>query len=91
MDCDNSNRFEKLLAYVNSHVNGKYTLFYESAKRTDSVFDSVYESDNGFDKDEEEYEEYKCISFKNISDGILFEVNYRQMPSKVVCDGEIIC
>ena len=90
MDCDNGNRFEKLLAYVQSHANGKYTLFYEREKRIDSVFDSVYESDNGFEPDEDEYEEYNCISFKNISNGILFEVNYRQMPSKAICDGETI-
>ena len=71
-------------------VSGKYTFFYETEKSYDAVFDSIYDSDNSLDEDAEEYAEYKCISFKDISNGILFEINYRQMPSRAICDGEII-
>ena len=83
-------RFKKLLAFVNTHVNGKYTFFYETGRSYDAVFDSIYDSDNSLDEDAEEYVEYKCISFKDISNGMLFEINYQQIPSRAICDGEII-
>ncbi len=90
MENVNRERFERLLGFVSTHVNGKYTFFYESGMRSDAVFDSIYNSDNRLDEDDENYEEYKCISFKDISNGMLFEINYRQMPSMAFCDGEII-
>ncbi len=90
MESVNRDCFEKLLVFVNSHVNGKYAFSYDTGKSCDAVFDSVYDSDNGLDADDEEYEEYKCISFKDISSGMLFEINYRQIPSMAICDGEVI-
>ena len=90
MESINRERFEKLLMFVSSHVNGKFTFLNEAGKSYNAVFDSVYDSDNSFDKEEEQYEDYKCISFKDISNGILFEINYRKMPAKAFCNGEKI-
>ena len=89
MDNANLEKFEILLNYAHSHINGLYTFCYNK-KNIEAVFDTDYESDNGLDVDEDEYEEYQCMAFKRISDGSLFEVNYHQLPDKVVCDGEVI-
>ncbi|MCR5303549.1 MAG: hypothetical protein K6E33_03225 [Lachnospiraceae bacterium] len=86
----NLERFEALLSFIHSHINGKYTLYDNEGKSVEAVYDTDYESDNGLDEDEEGYEEYQCIAFKRISDGDLFEVNYHQIPVKAVCDGEVI-
>ena len=86
----NLERFETLLQFTHSHINGKYTLYDNEGKSVEAVYDTDYESDNGLDEDEEGYEEYHCIAFKRISDGGLFEVNYHQIPIRAVCDGEVI-
>lgn len=86
----NLERFEALLKYVHSHINGRYTLYDNEGKSVDAVYDTDYESDNGLDDDEEGYEEYHSIAFKRISDGTLFEVNYHQIPIRALCDDEVI-
>lgn len=86
----NLERFEILLTFTHTHINGKYTLYDNKGKFVEAVYDTDYESDNGLDEDEEGYEEYQCIAFKRISDGCLFEVNYHHIPIKAVCDGEVI-
>lgn len=68
----NMERFETLLKFTHSHFNGKYTLYDNEGKSVEAVYDTDYESDNGLDEDEEGYEDYHCIAFKRISDGIIF-------------------
>ena len=82
--------FNRLLAYVRAHSNSKYTFIDEKKKAVDSVFDAVYESDNGLEEYEDGYESYQCISFKAISDGMLFEINKYHIPMKAFCDGKEI-
>ncbi len=90
MTYTNLEMYEILLKYAHSHVNGKYTFYDSQGKSVDAVYDTDYESDNGLELDEEGYEEYHCMAFKNISSGYLFEVNYHQIPVKAECDGEVI-
>ena len=90
MENINLERFQTLLEFTHSHINGKYTLYDHEGRSVEAVYDTDYESDNGLDEDEEGYEEYQCIAFKRISDGTLFEVNYHQIPIKAVCDEELI-
>ncbi len=87
---DDQERFSRLMAYAHAFANGKYTLYDKEGKRTEAVYYTDYESDNGLAKDEEGYEEYSCIAFKRISDGTLLEINYHRIPAKVVCDREVI-
>lgn len=84
----NKERFGILLHYVHAHRNGKYVLYDNNERFVEVVYDTDYESDNGLDEDEKEYEEYQCIAFKRIDNGNLLEVNYQQIPIKVICDGE---
>lgn len=86
----NKARFETLLKFTHSHANGKYTLFDNTGKSIEVVYDTDYESDNGLEEDEEGFEEYQCIAFKRISDGYMFEVDYHKIPVKAICDGEVI-
>lgn len=83
----NKERFDILLHYVHTYKNSKYVLYDNNGKFVEVVYDTDYESDNGLDEDEEGYEEYQCIAFKRIDNGNLLEVNYQQIPIKVICDG----
>ena len=86
----NKERFSIMLENVHLNENGLYELFDNNGRSVEAVYDTDYESDNGLDEDEEGYEEYQCIVFKRISDGSLFEINYHDIPIKVICDKKII-
>lgn len=86
----NQERFETLLVFVHSYVNGKYKLYDKEGKFVEAVYDTDYESDNGLDEDKDGYEEYQCIVFKRIDNGRLFEINYHKIPVKAECDGKTI-
>lgn len=86
----NINRFDVLLTYVHSHENGVYTLYDINNNYIEAFYETDYESDNGLDEDDNRYEEYQCIAFRRLSDGVMFEVNYHNIPIKALCDGETV-
>lgn len=83
----NMERFNTLLSSVHENENALYVLYDNNNQCVEAVYETDYESDNGLEEGEEGYEEYQCIVFKQISDGSLFEVNYHEIPVKVICDG----
>lgn len=86
----NDKRFELLLKCVHRHPTGEYELFDNTGCSVRAVYDTDYESDNGLDEDDEDYEEYQCIAFERKADGVLFEVNHYQIPVKAICNGQVV-
>ena len=86
----NNERFLMLLKCTHSHSNSKYLLYDKEGKYMEATYDTDFESDNGLEENEAGYEEYHCILFRRVSDGKLVEVNYRQIPVKVICDGQLL-
>ena len=48
----------------------------------------MYETDNGLEEDEAGYEEYHAIGFLNLETNELFELNYNNMPTSIMCGDE---
>lgn len=86
----NDKRFELLLQHVHECPTGEYELFDNTGRSVKAVYDTDYESDNGLDDDDDGYEEFQCIAFERIADGVLFEVNHHQIPVKAMCNGQVI-
>ena len=79
--------FETLLNYTHNNPNGVYLLFDEKGASIEAVYDTDYETDNGLELSDTQYEEYIGIAFKAVESGNLFEISYKNLPSSVVCDG----
>lgn len=90
MENINKNRFDLLLKQVHDCPWGRYELFDNNGNSVRAFYDTDYESDNGLEEDEEEFEEFQCIVFRRIEDNALFEVNYHQIPIKAICNEQII-
>lgn len=84
-----NNGFSELYRYVSKHSNKTYVFIYDNKSIT-ATFDCMYESDNGLDEDEAEYEEYHAIGFINLDTRELFEINYSNMPTSIMCGDEIV-
>ena len=79
-----------LLECVHKHSSSKYLLYDNSGKHVETTYDTDYESDNGLEEDEDGYEEYQCILFRRIPDGALIELNYHNIPVKVIYNGQVL-
>ena len=80
--------FETLLLSAHANPNAIYTFVDCSGASVKALYDTDYETDNGLELDDPEYEEYIGIAFKNISTGNLFEICYKNTPQTVFCDNE---
>lgn len=79
-----NNGFSALYRYVLKHSKESYVFTY-GEKNIIATFDCMYESDNGLEDDEDGYDEYHAIGFLDINTGELFEVNYSNLPTSIVC------
>lgn len=82
--------FEKLLCYTHSAPNGTYEFFDITGSSIKASYDTDYETDNGLEPDDENYEEFYGIAFKSLKSGNMFEITYKNMPIKALCDGVTI-
>lgn len=64
------------LVYRNRTVNAKYA--------------TMYDSDNGLELDEPDYEEFNEIAFDDVDTGEGFYINYTNMPEEIYYDGKLI-
>jgi hypothetical protein len=80
--------FEILYKFIHEHDEGKYQITFQDGTEVSAEYDTDYETDNGLDIDDAEYEEYIAIVFKNSIDGTLFEVSCFNFPAKVIYNGE---
>ncbi len=78
------NGFSKLYCYVLKHKSETYTLIYDN-NTIIATFDCMYESDNGLENNEEGYDEYHAICFLNVDTNELFEINYNNLPTSIMC------
>lgn len=82
--------FDLLYNFVHEHSEGVYQLAFKNGAEITAEYDTDYETDNGLEFEEDGYEEYITIIFKNIADNTLFEVNGFNFPDKVIYNGEQI-
>lgn len=82
--------FDRLYDFVHNHSDGVYQLEFQNGTEITATYDTDYETDNGFECEEADYEEYIAILFKNSADNTLFEVSYLNFPNKVIYNGEQI-
>lgn len=76
--------FETLYKFVHQNENKEiYKLVYSDEKEILARYNTDYESDNGLDSDEENYEEFICIVFENQESNELFELNYHNLPKEM--------
>ena len=55
-----------------------------------AIKDGCYETDNGLEMDEEGYEEYHAILVRRADTGKLFEITYKNFPSRISANGSVI-
>ena len=85
-----NNGFLTLLRFISEKYDAnvvfdlEFTLIYDD-KTISAKYDTMYETDNGLEEDEEGYEEYNAIAFLNLETGELFEVNYLNLPKSIMC------
>lgn len=82
-------RFSQLLSYLHNHPRASYTLVLPS-ESVDAEYETDFESDNGLDEDNPGYEEYQSIVFKRKDNGILFEINYHNIPEQIYSNNTLI-
>ena len=82
-------RFYKFYKYILENQNKIFKLYYKD-KVIEGKFDCVYETDNGLDINDLNYEEFYAIAFLNIKSNKLFEINYKTLPDKVYVDNQQI-
>ena len=88
-----NNGFYKVLTFITEKwkegtiSNLLFTLLYDN-KNITAKFDTMYESDNGLEEDEKDYEEFNVILFEDQETKTLFELTYNSMPKEIYC-GEL--
>lgn len=82
--------FEKLLLCTHSVPNGIYEFFDNTGASIKASYDTDYETDNGMEPEDANYEEFFGIVFKRLNSGNMFEITYKNLPSKATCDGVTI-
>lgn len=77
--------FDALFRFTHGHEKGLYTFYYSDGSEELVRYDTDYETDNGLELDDPDYEEFFAIVFRRES-GELFEVAYRNLPDSVFYD-----
>ena len=89
------NGFSKLIDFVLEHwdTHTVYDLIFRfvyEEKVIEAKYDTMFESDNGEELDSPEYDEYNAMAFENLETHELFEINYKNLPKELYCNGERI-
>ena len=64
--------------------------FVYADKVIEAKYDTMFESDNGEEMDSPDYDEYNAIAFENLETHELFEINYKNLPNELYCNGQRI-
>ncbi len=89
------NGFIALVKFIDKHdregtISGCTFRFVYADKVIEAKYDTMFESDNGEELDSPEYDEYNAIVFENMETHELFEVNYKNLPQELYCNGDRI-
>ena len=84
---------ENLFLSISDNVNQRYVLTYSDGNVIEAQVDTCYETDNGLEMEDLNYEEYhacamrivKVIEDKNgsLKEGSLIEINYHNYPQQI--------
>lgn len=84
---------ENLFLSINSNVKQIYVLKYSNGDVIEAQVDTCYETDNGLEDDDQNYEEYHACAMrivkiiaeknKNFKEGDLIEINYHNYPQQI--------
>ena len=84
---------EKLFLSINNNNNQIYILTFSNGDVAEAQVDTCYETDNGLDDDDPDYEEYHACAMKivkiivdkneNLEEGNLIEINYHNYPQQI--------
>lgn len=90
-----NNGFAKLIDFVLEHwyAHTVYDLIFRFVyddKVIEAKYDTMFETDNGEELDSPEYDEYNAMAFENLETHELFEVNYKNLPKELYCNGKRI-
>ncbi len=91
---DNERRImENLFLSINNNANQIYVLTYSNGDVIEAQVDTCYETDNGLEDDDPNYEEYHACAMrivkiivdknKNFKEGNLLEINYHNYPQQI--------
>lgn len=84
---------QNLFLSINHNINQKYILIYSDGDVIEGQVDTCYETDNGLEIDDPNYEEYyACVmrvikvivnKTKTLKEDNLIEVNYHNYPQQI--------
>ncbi len=91
---DNERRImENLFLSINDNATQIYILTYLDGDIIEAQVDTCYETDNGLDDDDPDYEEYHACAMKivkiivdktqKLKEGNLIEINYHNYPQQI--------
>lgn len=84
---------ENLFLSINSNAKQIYVLTYSNGDVIEAQVDTCYETDNGLEDGDQNYEEYHACAMKivkiivkknnNFKEGDLIEINYHNYPQQI--------
>ncbi len=84
---------ENLFLSINNNSSQIYSLTYSNGDVIEVQVDTCYETDNGLEEDDQNYEEYHACAMrivkiivdksKNLKKGNLIEINYHTYPQQI--------
>ena len=91
---DNERRImENIFLSINDNATQIYILTYSDGDIIEAQVDTCYETDNGLDDDDPDYEEYHACAMKivkiivdktqKLKEGSLIEINYHNYPQHI--------
>ena len=91
---DNERRImENLFLSINDNATQIYILTYSDGDIIEAQVDTCYETDNGLDDDDPDYEEYHACAMRivkiivdktqKLKEGSLIEINYHNYPQHI--------
>lgn len=87
---DEKQFFDKLYKFVHEHVTEIYDIYFDEETNQKAVFETDYETDNGLELEDKNYEEYCEMLFKSSDGKGYIIINYHTLPYKVVCNGFVV-